>query len=209
VPKISAQARAARRQDFIDAAWRLLPRTSWRDLAVDDICAEAGASKGAFYSYFDRKQGLLHALLDDEATAMENLLADLVAQQLPAVEQLRRFARDTLQRAADPARVQIRADLWASLAGEPATRERFAATVRRQRVAVRELIQRGIEAGELSEVPANALASILLALSERLVLHGALDPKAFRWTNVYRAMDAVLDGVQHGRATVGTTRGTG
>jgi AcrR family transcriptional regulator len=197
VPKISAQARAARRQDFIEAARRLLTRTSWRDLTVDDICAEAGASKGAFYSYFDRKQDLLHVLLDDEATDMENLLAELVAQQLPAVRRLRRFARDTLQRAADPARVQIRADLWASLAGEPATRERFAATVRRQRVAVRELIERGIQGGELSEVPANALASILLALSEGLVLLGALDPKAFRWTNVYRAMDAVLDGVEH------------
>jgi AcrR family transcriptional regulator len=197
VPKISAQARAARRQDFIDAAWRLLARTSWRDLAVDEICAEAVASKGAFYSYFDRKQDLLHALLDDEAAAMENLLADLVAAQLPAAQQLRRFARDTLQRAADPARVQLRADLWASLAGEPATRELFAATVHRQRLAVRRLIERGIEAGELAEVPDNALASILLALGEGLVLHGALDPKAFRWANVYRAMDAVLDGVQH------------
>jgi TetR/AcrR family transcriptional regulator, transcriptional repressor for nem operon len=197
LPKITAQARAARRQDFIDATWRLLARVGWRDLAVDDICAEAKASKGAFYSYFDRKQDLLHALLDDEATAMENRLADLVGQQLPAAQRLRRFARDTLQRAADPARVQLRADLWAALAGEPATRERFATTVHRQRMAVRELIERGIEAGELAEVPANALASILLALSEGLVLHGALDPKAFRWTNVYRAMDAVLDGVQH------------
>ena len=195
MPKITAQARAARRQDFIDASWRLLARVGWRDLAVDDICAEADASKGAFYSYFARKQDLLHALLEDEASAMENLLAGLVTQRLPAAQRLRRFARNTLQRATDPARVQLRADLWAALAGEPATRERFAATVHRQRMAVRGLIDRGIEAGELAEVPANALASILLALSEGLVLHGALDPKAFRWVNVYRAMDAVLEGV--------------
>jgi hypothetical protein len=45
-------------------------------------------------------------------------------------------------------------------------------------------------------VPANALASILLALTEGLVLHGALDPKAFHWANIYHALDAVLDGVQ-------------
>lgn len=157
MPKITAQAHAARRQDFIDAAWRLLARMAWRDLTVDDICAEAAVSKGAFYSYFERKQDLLLTLLDDEATAMENLLAKLSAQQLPA-QQLRRFARDTLQRAADPARVQLRADLWSALAGEPATRERFAATVRRQRIAVRELIEHGIQAGELAAVPANALA---------------------------------------------------
>jgi AcrR family transcriptional regulator len=197
VPKITAEARAARRQDLIDATWRLLTRAGWRDLTVDEICAEADASKGTFYGYFDRKQDLLLALLDDEAAAIENLLADLGTQQLPAVQQLRRFARAMLRRAADPARVQLRADLWAALAGEPATRERFAATVRRQRVAVRELIEHGLQTGELAAVPANALASILLALTEGLVLHGALDPKAFRWTNVYRALDAVLDGVQH------------
>jgi hypothetical protein len=72
------------------------------------------------------------------------------------------------QRAADPARVQLRADLWSALAGEPATRERFAATVRRQRIAVRELIKHGIQAGELAEVPANALrVSVMLGASGR------------------------------------------
>lgn len=196
MPKISAATRAARRQDLIDAAWRLLARTGWRDLTVDDVSAEAGASKGAFYGYFDRKQDLLLALLEDEATAVEVLLGDLAARPLPAVEQLRRFARAMLERAADPARVQLRADLWAALVGEPATRERFAATVSRQRIAVRTLIEDDIQAGELAEVPANALASILLALAEGLVLHGALDPNGFRWANVYRALDAVLDGVQ-------------
>jgi AcrR family transcriptional regulator len=196
VPKLSDQARSARRQDLIDATWRLLAHSGWRDLTVDDICAEAGASKGAFYGYFDRKQDLLLALLDDEAAAVEAVLADIGAQPLTAVERLHRLARAMLERAANPARVQLRADLWAALASEPGTRERFATTVTRQRTAVRELIQGGIDAGQLAPVPARALASILLALSEGLVLHGALDPKAFRWTNIYRTLDALLDGVQ-------------
>jgi AcrR family transcriptional regulator len=196
VPKITVQARLARRQDLIDATWRLLAHTGWRDLTVDDICAEAGASKGAFYGYFARKQDLLLALLDDEAAAVEALLGDIGAQPLSAIERLHRFARAMLERAADPARVQLRADLWAALAGEPGTRERFAATVTHQRVAVRELIQAGIDAGQLAPMPANALASILLALTEGLVLHGALDPRAFRWANVYKVLDAMLDGIQ-------------
>jgi AcrR family transcriptional regulator len=196
VPRITAQARFARRQDLIDATWRLLARSGWRDLTVDDICAEAGASKGAFYGYFDRKQDLLLALLDDEAAAVEALLTGLGAQPLAAVERLRRFARAMLERAADPARVQLRADLWAALVSEPGVRERFAATVTRQRAAVRALVQGGIDAGQLTAMPANALASILLALTEGLVLHGALDPKAFRWANVYHALDAALDGFQ-------------
>jgi AcrR family transcriptional regulator len=196
VPKITAQARQARRQDLIEATWRLLARSGWRDLTVDDICAEAGASKGAFYGYFERKQDVLIALLENEAAAMEALLADLRAEETDAVEQLNRFAHAMLERAADPARVQLRADVWAALASEPATRDRFADTVTRQRKAVRALIEDGIEAGELRAVPANAMASILLALTEGLVLHGSLDRRAFRWANVYRALDFILDGIK-------------
>lgn len=98
----------------------------------------------------------------------------------------------------------------AALASEPATRDRFADTVTRQRTAVRALTEDDIEAGELRAVPANAMASILLALTEGLVLHGSLDRRAFRWTNVYRALDFILDGIKpqgaggagprHGRA---------
>lgn len=112
MPKVTAQARQARRQDLIEATWRLLARGGWRDLTVDDICAEAGASKGAFYGYFERKQDVLIALLEDEAAAMEALLADLRSEQTGAVEQLNRFAHAMLERAADPARVQLRADVW-------------------------------------------------------------------------------------------------
>ena len=196
MPKISAQARQARRQDLIEATRRLLARNGWRDVTVDDICGEAGASKGAFYGYFQRKQDVLIALLEDEAAAVETLLADLRSEETGAVEQLNRFAHAMLERAADPARVQLRADLWAALVSEAATRDRFADTVTRQRSALRALIEQGIEAGELRAVPANATASILLALTEGLVLHGSLDRRAFRWTNVYRAIDFILDGIK-------------
>jgi len=124
------------------------------------------------------------------------LLDSLAADATPAAEQLRRLARTMLQRAADPARVQLRADLWATLAADPAIRARFATTVAGQRAVLRALIERGSKAGELAPVPANALASILLALTEGLVLHGGLDPTAFQWANIHRAVDAVLNGIR-------------
>jgi len=42
-----------RRQLLIDAAWRSLATRDFRDLRVDDVCDEAGMSKGAFFDYFD------------------------------------------------------------------------------------------------------------------------------------------------------------
>lgn len=197
MPKLSEATRAARRQELLDAAWRSIARTGWRDLTVDDVCAEAGVSKGAFYGYFERKQDLLLALLEDEAARFDQLLKDLRAGDQPASVQLRQLARAMLEHAADPARVQLRADLWAALATEPQVRDRFAATVAGQRAALRALVDAGVDGGGLTAVPANALASVLLALTDGLVLHGGLDPAAFRWSNVYRAVDAVLDGL-HG-----------
>ena len=196
MPKLDSATRATRRQDLVDAAWRSIARKGWGELTVDDVCAEAGVSKGAFYGYFDRKQDLLLALLDDEATRFVDMLATLAADDTPAAEQLRRLARTMLEGAAEPGRVQLRADLWATFAADPAVRDRFAATVAGQRAALRALIQRGVRTGEVAAVPANALASILLALTEGLVLHGWLDPPAFQWANVYQAVDAVLDGVR-------------
>ena len=63
-------------------------------------------------------------------------------------------------------------------------------------------IEEAIASGELVEIPANALASILLALTDGLMLHGALDPGAFRWRNIRRAIDVMLAGIA-GRMSTG------
>jgi hypothetical protein len=56
-----------------------------------------------------------------------------------------------------------------------------------------------IEANELVDVPANALAAVFLALGDGLMLHRALDPSGFRWVNVRRAIDALLEGLRPGQ----------
>lgn len=40
--------------------------------------------------------------------------------------------------------------------------------------------------------------SILLAPADGLMLHGALDPSAFRWRNIRRAIDVLLAGIEAG-----------
>ena len=193
MPKLTAAARSARRQDLVDAAWRCIARKGWRDLTVDDVCAEAEVSKGAFYGYFTRKQDLLMALLEQDAT---DLAAMLEGSGLPAGQRLHRLARVMLERAADPAQVQLRGDLWAEAPTDPEVRRRLAAAVAAQRARLRAIIEQGIAAGELAPLPANALASLLLALTDGLVLHGGLHPQAFRWANAQRALDALLEGVR-------------
>jgi AcrR family transcriptional regulator len=165
-------------------------------MTVDDLCAEAGLSKGAFYTHFDSKQALLHALIDDDADAVTQVMERLEAQDLDGPERLRRLTRVMLERAGDPARGQVRTDLWAAVLTEPEIRQRVNATVDAQRRVIRRWVEEAIAGDEIVELPANALASILLALNDGLMLHRSLDHSGFRWENVSRALDALLSGLQ-------------
>lgn len=195
MPKLRPEVRAQRRRHFVDAAWRCAARSGFRDLSVDDVCAEANLSKGAFYGYFASKHDVLLALLEDDAAALDAVLEEIERTTVAGVERLRNFARAMLAHGDDPARVQVRADLWAQLLTEPSVREQLAATLERRRTVLRGWIERAVAGEELAPIPANALASILLALGDGLFLHGALEPGAFRWRNIRRALDALLDGI--------------
>lgn len=195
MPKLEEAARLQRRQHFIDAAWRCAARKGYRDMTVDDVCTEAGLSKGAFYGYFEHKQSLLLALLEDDARTLDEVIDRLGAEPLSSVERLRRFTRRMLERGEDPAVVQLRADLWTAVLTEEAVRERFAAAVQRRRDAVRGWIEAGIESADLVDIPANALASLILALGDGLMLHNKLDPSAFRWTRIASVLDVLFTGL--------------
>lgn len=195
MPKLAPAIKVERRQQLIDAAWRCVATRGFQSLTVDDVCAEAGVSKGAFYIYFEQKQDLLLALLDDEAAGFDELLRDIENDHLSGVERLRRFTRAMLERGDDPARLQVRADLWAEMSTSPAVRDRWVDVVRGRRERLRRWIEESVSSGELAPIPANALAAILLALSDGLLLHAGLDPNGFRWVNVRKALDAILEGI--------------
>lgn len=194
MPKIGEEIRAERRQNLIEAAWRCATRTGFRELTVDEICDEAGTSKGTFYGYFSSKQDMQLALLEEDADALDQAMARMDSR-LRGIERIRSFARAALRQSADPSRVQVRADLWADMLHEPDVRDRFASTMRARRTLLRTWIDEAVSDGELEAIPSNALAAILLSLSDGLMLHAALDPESFKWPNIREALDAILGGL--------------
>lgn len=195
MPKIAIEARLEKRQRLISAAWECAGRKGYRDLTVDHVCEQAGVSKGAFYVYFSGKQELLLALLAEDASYLDEQMRQLDDADLPTRERLRLFTRALLARGDDPGRVHVRADLWTAMITEEAVRTQFMATVERHRAILRRWIREGIDRGDLAPITENALASILLALSDGLLLHGGLGPDGFRWENVRGAIDVLLDGI--------------
>src|ERR1039458_5377162 len=89
MPRLRDATRLERRRTFVEAAWRRAASQGWRDMTVDDVCAEAGLSKGTFYSPFASKRELLDALVDDDAGAVSEAMEDLEAQPLDRSEERR------------------------------------------------------------------------------------------------------------------------
>src|SRR4030066_45390 len=56
------------RQRILDSAYRLFSRRGFEAVAIDDIMADAGMTRGAFYAHFSSKselyqQALIHAIV--------------------------------------------------------------------------------------------------------------------------------------------------
>lgn len=196
MPRLKEADRNERRQRLLEAAWRCAARKGYHDITVDDVCTEAEASKGAFYTYFETKQDLLLALLDDDSIQVDRRIDELEAQNLTQAERLRRFTRWMLERGADASRAQVRADLWVAALTDEQVRHRLSQAIEHRRALLRSWVEAGVARGELVDVPANALASVLLALSDGLLLHAAVDASAFRWERIRTSLAAILAGLQ-------------
>jgi AcrR family transcriptional regulator len=121
------QTRAA----ILDAAGRVFVRRGFQGSSVEEICAEAGYTRGAFYSNFSSKQQLFVELLQERLftryTAMyEEGLADserpptfreigarLAAVQAPPEDRWRRLSLEYLAQAGRDDEVRgLAADFW-------------------------------------------------------------------------------------------------
>ncbi len=77
-----ARARGSARTALLDAAHKLVRRKGWHATTVDDLCAEAGVTKGAFFHHFASKEELGVAAARHWTTVTAPLFANAGFQQL-------------------------------------------------------------------------------------------------------------------------------
>ena len=61
---VNPKRHAAKRDEFVEAGQRLIQTHGYESFSIEDLLAEVGASKGAFYHYFGSKQALLEAVIE-------------------------------------------------------------------------------------------------------------------------------------------------
>lgn len=87
---VNQEEYAAKRNQILDAALRLVYTKGYERMAIQDILSDLGMSSGAFYHYFPTKPAVLEALI-------ERMQQDVEAPLLPIVNDPHRTALEKLQ----------------------------------------------------------------------------------------------------------------
>jgi AcrR family transcriptional regulator len=149
---------------------------------VEDICAEAGVSKGAFYHHFPTKQAVFLQLLHDW---LDGLDAQFAQARQGAENAAQIFMRMTaavpgIFRDADQ-RLPMFLEFWAQASRDEAVWQTTIAPYRRYRDYFASLIEQGVAEGVFRPVEPQAAARLIVALAVGMLLQGLLDPQEDDW----------------------------
>jgi AcrR family transcriptional regulator len=184
------------RAHILAAALRRFANYGYNAASVDDICADAGVSKGAFYHHFPSKQAIFLALLNDwldtidasfaaarQETVPETLLA--MTEMLPGI-----FA------SAD-GRLPMFMEFWLQASRDEAI---WAATIspyQRYRQYFAGLVQQGQTEGSFrAEIDPQGAAQTIVALAVGMLLQGLLQPEGSDWQKIgQESMEIIMMGL--------------
>ena len=159
-------AHATRRDAFVDAAQGLLQTRGYERFSLQDILDATGASKGAFYHYFDSKGAVVDAVVERMAAQAEvQAEAILADSSLTAPQKLEAVFGGIAQFKAE------RKDLvlgimrvWLS-EGNAMIRERFKRlAAHRQQRWLERIVRQGVAEGKFSSRSPDHVARVLVAL---------------------------------------------
>jgi AcrR family transcriptional regulator len=88
-----SRKRTAIEEEVLRAAAKKFGKQGYQATTLDEIAAEAGISRAAFYLYFPSKEELLRRMYSQVIAASQAAIEHIVAEDLPVPEKLRRIIR--------------------------------------------------------------------------------------------------------------------
>jgi AcrR family transcriptional regulator len=176
-----AERQARTREDLLDAAARVFRARGFQGASIEAITAEAGYTRGAFYSNFESKEQLFVELLQERAYRSYHDLLARIPPELSPVEALRWAAREIVE----PYRRRENRwlfELWLECLAHVVRHPEFASLAatfwRGTRTVLAAQWEEGFAArGRELPVPARDIAVALTALDIGLAVQNLVDPE--------------------------------
>ncbi len=207
-PKLKPETLEKRKAQILKAALTSFARKGYHQTTMDDIVQEAGLSKGGVYLHFGSKKELFISLFEPMMVGMEEYMTASLASQVSAREKmgaiLDMFA--TFATADEFQEIMpLMIDVWAQNLQDPDINEIVIDIYNRFQASFVQLIQDGIANGEFKPVNASALASVLFAMYDGLMVQWMIDKTMVDWDAIAETlMDTLVAGLLTGESGAGS-----
>lgn len=176
MPKISDEAKEARKEKILDAALECFSTKGYSASTVDDIVKYSELSKGSVYNYFKSKEEIFLSLLHQRSNAvLENLKANLARIDSP-VEKLKYWIRTDLPYDINKRKfMHVHIESWLYASDAPHIKEILKKNFDALFQLAEEIISEGQEAGEVKkDIDSNAAAAMFWSLHDGIWLHASI-----------------------------------
>jgi AcrR family transcriptional regulator len=173
------------RARILEAAVKQFSVHGYNQASVDNICEQAGVSKGAFYHHFQTKQDVFLALLDGWLQTFDQAIEASKDRPVPETFQMMtEYFPYIFESASDNLPMFLEFLLQASR--EEKVWQASIAPYRRYHKHFASLIKKGIAEGSFVEVDPNLAARLIISAAMGLLLQSLLDPQGAKWEKVAR-----------------------
>lgn len=179
------------RSRILEAALKLFSSRGYNKASVDEICTEAGISKGAFYHHFESKQALFLALLDGWLQTIDKAIEASKDKTAPETFMEMTEAFPYLFKTAG-AGLPMFLEFWLQASRDQKIWEASIAPYRRYHKYFTSLIKKGIQEGSFVEVDAELASRMIVATAMGLLLQSLLDPQGANWEKVAHGSTTML-----------------
>ncbi|MCD6287378.1 MAG: TetR/AcrR family transcriptional regulator [Anaerolineae bacterium] len=197
MPKLKPETTVERKSHILKAAMVCFADKGYHQTTVDDIVQEAELSKGGLYVHFRSKKDLFLAL-SDWYTDELGLFSAPAAAGSTAYERLTSMLSSLISTAASDSfreTSSLMTDIWAQNSRDPEIDQVAMRFYTKARHPLVELIQESISDGTLKPVDAAALANILIAIFEGLMIQVLVDETAVEWSAVSETLNSIVSGL--------------
>lgn len=173
------------RTKILNSAVKLFSIQGFKAASVDDICEEAGISKGAFYHHFESKQALFLALLDDWLQTIDKAIEASKDKTAPETFlQMTKAFPYIFETAGEGLPMFL--EFWLQASRDKTIWEASIAPYRRYHKYFTSLIKKGVDEGSFVGVDPGLTSRMIVATAMGLLLQSLLDPKGANWEKVAR-----------------------
>jgi AcrR family transcriptional regulator len=185
------QKSEATRRKLLASAKRIFAKTGFEAARIEDIAADAGYTRGAFYANFESKESLFLALLEEQASQHVREFMEQIKAYEHDAEKMAAGRRYFLQRASDRQWSMLLLEFKLFAVRHPRLRAKLAKAHREIRAAVKAQIDPLFtRIGKASAEPTRAAMESILS---GLVLQHVYDPDLLPEDQLHAILGDVFD----------------